>query len=45
MIVDLHDKVKEITKTQSDINEHIPTIIEYGQKCNHITEMGDRGIC
>jgi hypothetical protein len=30
--------------TPSDINEHFSAIIEYGKKCNHITEMGVRGI-
>ena len=44
MIYDLEQKVNEIFKTPSDINEHIPAIIKYGQECEHITEMGVRGI-
>ena len=44
MIFDLEQKVNEIYKTPSDINEHIPAIIKYGQECEHITEMGVRGI-
>ncbi len=44
MIQDLEKKVNELHRKPSDINEHIPTIIRYGQECNHITEMGVRGI-
>jgi hypothetical protein len=29
---------------KSDINEHLPTIYEYGKKCSHVTEMGVRWI-
>lgn len=43
-MIDLEQKVNEIYQTPSDINEHIPAIIEYGQKCNHITEMGVRWV-
>lgn len=28
----------------SDINEHLPTLAEYASKCEHVTEMGVRGI-
>ena len=44
MVYDLEQKINDLHKTTSDINEHIPTIIKYGQECNHITEMGVRGI-
>jgi hypothetical protein len=44
MIIDLEKKVNELFTTPSDINEHFPAIIEYGSKCDHITEMGVRGI-
>ena len=44
MIVNLNEKIKEIINTPSDINEHIQTILEYAKKCDHITEMGVRGI-
>lgn len=45
MIYDLEQLVNKLHKTPSDINEHFPAIIKYGQECKHITEMGVRGIC
>ena len=45
MILNLPKHIERITNYTSDINEHIPTIIKYGKECNHITEMGVRGIC
>ena len=42
--VDLEVIVDAIYKHPSDINEHVPTLLEYGQKCDHITEMGVRWI-
>lgn len=30
--------------TPSDINEHLPTLKKYAEECDHITEMGVRGI-
>ena len=44
MIIDLENQVNLLYNTPSDINEHFPAIIEYGQQCDHITEMGVRGI-
>lgn len=44
MIIDLTQRINELTNTPSDINEHFPAIIEYGSQCNHITEMGVRSI-
>lgn len=44
MIINLEDKVNSLYNTPSDINEHIPTLFRYGQECDHITEMGVRGI-
>jgi hypothetical protein len=41
---DLEQIVNQIYTTPSDINEHIPTLIEYGLECDHITEMGVRAI-
>lgn len=29
---------------QSDINEHLPTLLNYAKECNHITEMGVRWV-
>jgi len=40
----LEQIVNQIYQTPSDINEHIPTLIEYGSECDHITEMGVRAI-
>lgn len=34
----------EKCRTQSDINEHLAVLKEYGEKVDHITEMGVRGI-
>lgn len=45
MIYDLELKVNEVYQIPSDIDEHIPTLIKYASECNHITEMGVRGIC
>jgi hypothetical protein len=45
MIYDLETKVNEMYLTPSDINEHIPTLLKYGNKCDSITEMGVRAIC
>jgi hypothetical protein len=44
MIHNLEQLVNQLHKTPSDINEHMPTIIKYGNECETITEMGVRGI-
>ena len=41
---DLEQIINQIYRTPSDINEHIPTLIEYASECDHITEMGVRAI-
>jgi hypothetical protein len=41
---DLEQIVNQIYTTPSDINEHIPTFIEYASECDHVTEMGVRAI-
>lgn len=33
---------KKSCETKSDINEHLPTILQYAKECKHITEMGVR---
>jgi hypothetical protein len=43
-MIDLEQKINQLYQTPSDINEHLPTIIKYGQECDHITEMGVRGV-
>lgn len=37
-------KYQELCKTPSDINEHLPKLRGYADKCNHVTEMGVRGV-
>jgi hypothetical protein len=44
MVYNLEEVVNQIYQTPSDINEHIPTLLKYGQECDHITEMGVRWI-
>ena len=41
---DLEQIINQIYQTPSDINEHIPALIEYASECDHITEMGVRAI-
>ncbi len=43
-MIDVDQIVEQLHKTPSDINEHLPTILKYGKECEHITEMGVRGI-
>ena len=40
----LEQLINQLHQTPTDINEHIPTLLKYGQECDHITEMGVRGI-
>lgn len=44
MTYNLNELVNKLYQTPSDINEHFPAIIKYGSECDHITEMGVRGI-
>lgn len=44
MTYDLEQIVNSVYTTPSDINEHIPTLLEYASECKHITEMGVRAI-
>lgn len=44
MIYNLHTLVNKLYQTPSDINEHFPAMIKYGSECDHITEMGVRGV-
>jgi hypothetical protein len=41
---EIQDKFEELCNTPSDINEHLPILREYADKCEHITEMGVRGV-
>jgi len=40
----LEEKYKYLVKTESDINEHLPTLKKYAEECEHVTEMGVRWI-
>ena len=44
MVIDLDQKIHQIYREPSDINLHIPAIIELAKECDTITEMGVRGI-
>lgn len=44
MVIDLEQKIHQIYREPSDINLHIPAIIELAKECDTITEMGVRGI-
>lgn len=44
MVHDLEQVVNLLARRQSDINEHMSTIISLAQECDHITEMGVRSI-
>ena len=44
MIQDLEQKVNQIYTVPSDINQHIPVIVQLAQECDHITEMGVRTV-
>lgn len=38
----LHRKYQELSRTPSDINEHLPTLHQYASECSHVTECGVR---
>lgn len=40
--MNIQEKYLEKCRKRSDINELLPTLNEYANKCNHITEMGTR---
>lgn len=40
----LEEKYKELSETESDINEHFPTLRRYTEKCESVVEMGVRWI-
>jgi len=40
---ELENRYKIFCDTPSDINEHLPKLRDYADKCEHITEMGVRG--
>lgn len=42
-MLNLEQQFKEAVNKPSSINEHLPTLLRYGKKCKHITELGVRG--
>ena len=40
--IDLEHEYKMVCRGPSDINEHLPILKEYAQKCDHVTELGTR---
>lgn len=40
----INQKYKSECDTKSDINQHLPTLKKYTEECDHVTEMGVRGI-
>jgi hypothetical protein len=40
--LDIEHEFELVKRGPSDINEHIQTLREYGEKCEHITELGTR---
>lgn len=39
----IEERYQELCWTPSDINEHLQTLREYSDKCEHVTEFGVRG--
>lgn len=40
----IYNKYIELSQIPSDINEHLPILKEYADKCEHVTEMGVRWV-
>lgn len=40
----IKEKLLTLVETPSDINEHLYTLMSYADGCQHITEMGVRGV-
>lgn len=40
----LTEKLDQLIKTPSDINEHLLVLKDYAEKCDHVTEMGVRWV-
>lgn len=41
-VINIEDEYQLACKCDSDINEHLPKLREYAEKCIHITEFGSR---
>ena len=44
MIIDVTEKIEQLSNFNSDINEHFPIMLKYGKECEHITEVGVRDV-
>jgi hypothetical protein len=42
--MNLSDKLAELMSKPSDINEHLPLLVEFARRCDHVTEMGVRDV-
>ncbi len=38
----IEERYRELVSFPCDINQHLPTLYEYGKRCKHITEFGVR---
>jgi len=41
---ELENIIYQLKNTPTDINEHIEALVKYASQCDHVTEMGVRGI-
>lgn len=39
----IEERYQELCRTPNDINEHLPVLREYADRCDHVTEFGVRG--
>ena len=44
MVIDVNEKIKELSNSGCDICEHFPLMLKYGKECEHITEFGVRDV-
>jgi len=44
MILNVEQKIEELSNSGCDICEHFPLMLKYGKQCEHITEMGVRNV-
>ena len=44
MVLNVEQKIEELSDQGCDICEHFPLMLKYGKQCEHITEMGVRSV-
>ena len=44
MILNVEQRIEELSNSGCDICEHFPLMLKYGKQCEHITEMGVRNV-